>query len=181
MKILGISGKKQSGKTTTADFLSHMTKWPVISIAEPIKSILMRCFGATIEQVDGTDKQKNTKLACGKTARELMQLIGTDWFRQLDKNCWLRCLNYSLSLRGADGAIIPDVRFANEVQWIHDKGGHVIRLERAPFGHSDKHISETELDDAPDAFFHAYLDNRAMTIDEQNAAIWELVCKEKWI
>ena len=180
MKIIGLSGKKQSGKTTAADFLSHMTKWPVLSIATPLKNIVKQCFGATEEQVRGTNEQKNTKLPCGKTARELLQIVGTDWFRELDAHCWLRCLEHQITLYGAEGIIIDDVKFANEVQWIQQHG-HVIKLLRAPFSDKDKHASETELDDAPDSFFDAYLDNRAITIDYANIAIWELVCERKWI
>jgi len=182
MKIIGISGKKQSGKTTAAMFLNRMTPSVVVPIADGIKSIVKVCFGATEEQINGTDEQKNTLLPCEKTAREVMQLIGTDWFRELDDRCWIMYLEHTMHRYHPQLFIIPDVRFANEVQFIQEGGeGHVIRLLRAPFANNDAHISETELDDAPEGFFDAVIDNRAMSVDEQNAAVWELVCERKWI
>lgn len=182
MKIIGLSGKKQSGKTTASNFLEKMTGGVVISFADGLKNIIGVCFGATEEQLNGTDKQKNTKLQCGKTSRELMQLVGTDWFRELDGHCWIRTMQRKMSLYHPELFIIPDVRFANEVQFIQSGGeGHVIKLLRAPFSDGDHHLSETALDDAPEGFFDYVLDNRGMNADEQNIAIWEIICERKWM
>lgn len=181
MKIIGLSGKKQSGKTTASNFLEKMTGGVVVSFADGLKNIIGVCFGATDEQLNGTNKQKNTKLECGKTARELLQLVGTDWFRELDGSCWIRAMERKMSRYSPKLFIIPDVRFANEVRFIQVKGGHVIRLLRAPFSNKDQHLSETALDDAPETFFDYVLDNRGMNVEEQNMAIWEIVCERKWV
>ncbi len=76
---------------------------------------------------------------------------------------------------------------------IQDMGGHVIRLLRAPFP-EDEHESETALDfaerDTIDNYkpcdghrirFDAIIDNRKMTIPEQNEAVWKLVTERNWI
>lgn len=175
MKIIGLSGKKQSGKTTAAMFLNKMTNSAVVGFADSLKDIIQVCFGATEAQLNGTDEEKNSLLACGKTSREMMQLVGTDWFRELDNHCWVRALMRRVQVyEKLDVIIIPDVRFANEVQFIqkqeanYQRTGHVIRLLRAPFKLSDEHYSETALDDAPEGFFDYILDNRAMSIGEQN-------------
>ncbi len=180
MKIIGFSGKKQSGKTTATMFLNKMTPSIVMPIAGGLKDMIKICFGATEEQVNGTDKQKNTKLQCGKSAREIMQLMAHDWFRALDKDCWIRYLKHRMNRYRTELYIIPDVRYPNEVKWIQGQGGHVINLLRAPFSDSDMHESETALDDAPETFFDYVLDNRGMNVEEQNMAIWEIVCERKW-
>ena len=182
MKIIGLSGKKQSGKSTASDFLEKMTGGTVISFADGLKNIIRVCFGATKEQLDGTDKQKNTKLQCSKTARELMQIVGTDWFRELDNHCWIRTMQRKMSLYHPELFIIPDVRFANEVKFIQEGGeGHVIRLLRAPFSDKDQHLSETALDDVHKGFFDYVLNNKGMSVEEQNMAIWELVREKGWV
>lgn len=187
MNIIGFSGKKQSGKTTATMFLSKMTPSVVVCFADGLKNIIRVCFGATFEQLNGTNKEKNTKLACGKTAREMMQIVGTDWFRAMDKDCWVRAMLNKLDRYRTELFIIPDVRFPNEVLFIqgqeksHKRTGHVIRLLRAPFAGEDEHASETALDDAPEGFFDYVLDNRGMNVDEQNMAIWEVICERKWL
>lgn len=182
MKIIAFSGKKQSGKTTASNFLEKMTGGTIIGFADSLKNIISVCFGATKEQLDGTDKQKNTPLACGMTSRALMQMIGTDVFRNdLDPDCWLRAMKHKMSRYNSKLFIIPDVRFANEVRFVQVDGGHVIRLLRAPFSDKDQHTSETALDDAPEGFFDYVLDNRGMNVEEQNMAIWEIVCERKWV
>ncbi len=181
MKIIGFSGKKQSGKTTASMFLNKMTPSVVVCFADGLKNIIRVCFGATFEQLNGTDKQKNTKLACGKTAREMMQIVGTDWFRKVDEYCWVRAMQHKIDTYMTELYIIPDVRFPNEVSFIQEEKGHVIRLLRAPFAREDEHESETALDDSPEGFFDYVLDNRGMNVDEQNMAIWEIICERKWL
>ncbi len=183
MKIIGLSGKKQSGKTTAAMFLNKMTNSKVIPFAQTLKQIVQVCFGATEAQLNGTDEQKNTKLACGKTVRDVLQIVGVDWFRELDEGCWIRAWERHAQLyyKSDMVVIVPDVRFANEVQRIQKFDGHVIRLTRAPFKLTDKHESEVALDDAPENVFDYILDNKAMSIDEQNKAFWEILCERKWV
>lgn len=186
MKIIAFSGKKQSGKTTAAMFLNKMTPSVVLCFADSLKSIIQVCFGAKEEQLNGTNKQKETLLECGKTTRELMQIVGTDWFRALDKRCWIRAMQRKMNVYHTELFIIPDVRFPDEVRWIqsgNDDGdsGRVIKLLRAPFSDNDKHESETALDDTPKGFFDYVLDNRGMSVNECNMKIWEVVCERKWI
>ncbi len=210
MKIIAFSGKKQSGKDiAVADIarrpsISNATF--VLSFAHGLKRIVRTCFCDEYNPLE-TDEQKSRTLLCGKTAREVLQIVGTDWFRSLDSNCWVRA--YRDSIERACNAdrrqevlvLTPDVRFPNEVKCIQDLGGHVIRLLRAPFP-DDKHESETALDayecltlgqkltaseavrlycDEAHLRFDAIIDNREMTIEEQNEAVWKLVNEKHWI
>ena len=154
MKILGISGKKQSGKTTAANLLEDKLGYDYttyrISLADELKIIVNKCFCEGHECFD-TEEQKSIMLSCNKTVRDVLQLVGTDWFRSLDHDCWVRAYKKNIERAERKSAgevfvITPDVRFPNEVGCIQKLGGHVIRLLREPFP-DDKHESEIALDD----------------------------------
>lgn len=158
MIIIGISAKKQGGKSTLVDYL--MKKIPgcsIVRFADSLKQVILDCFIPPefnlnkTEDLD-TEEVKNITLPCGKTIRELLQIVGTDWFRHTWEECWINCYKkkihklYSYSSRKKPSVILtPDVRFPNELEAIQKMGGKVIRLLRAPFL-EDQHESETALD-----------------------------------
>ncbi|KKN35452.1 hypothetical protein LCGC14_0783550 [marine sediment metagenome] len=213
MKIIGISGKKQSGKTTVTDFLELKLQCAgQIAFADYLKEIVCVCFGTVLNKVNGSDEDKNEILSCGKSIREVLQIIGTDWFRSLDTDCWVRAYKEKVAYDDGEDEesdfldyviLTPDVRFPNEVKCIQDLGGHVIRLLRNP--HNDQHESETALDHMEkqgnatrkeiiarknplyalvwdsDNGFDAIIDNREMTIAEQNEAVWRLINQKGWL
>lgn len=205
MKIIAFSGKKQSGKTTAVESLSERSCSGIqIDFAGHLKHIVRTCFGATHENLYGSDKDKNETLACGKTSREVLQIVGTDWFRSLDPDCWVNAYKANIKKLKDDfnnisegsfdeGLILTsDVRFPNEVKCIQEMGGHIIRLLRNP--HDDKHESEIALDEmemfsqsidtatfAIGTVFDAIIDNREMSIEEQGEAVWKLVTERGWI
>jgi len=129
MKIIAFSGKKQSGKTTAVCSLYNKTPSKIIcriiSFAGELKRIINTCFSDRAKYFEA-DCEKEAILPCGKSAREVLQLIGTDWFRSLDENCWVRA--YKKECKSADSAahprpvliFTPDVRFPNEVKCIQD-------------------------------------------------------------
>lgn len=190
MKILGFSGKKQSGKTIVAEFLLGKLGCSgiILRIAYFLNVIVLRLFVPPVWgwKLFNLEKQENkeTKLPCGKTVRKIQQEIGTDIGRNLWGDCWINDFMYEIKKQAADIVIVPNIRFPNEVKCIQDLGGHVIRLLRAPFP-EDKHESETALDlfDKPQnrRLFDAVIDNREMDIPTQNEAIWKLVNDKKWI
>lgn len=197
MRILAFSGKKQSGKTTAVtDIVNRIQKnnrWREVGFASPLKYIVQACFGATGRNLYGSDNDKNELLKCGKSTRELLQIVGTDWFRHLDADCWVNSYKMTINSTRDDTIIVtPDVRFPNEVACVQDLGGHVIRLLRNP--HKDQHESETALDELEAKTiegkssgwqlmggFDAIIDNRIMTIAEQNETIWKLANERKWL
>ena len=105
-----------------------------------------------------TQKDKNVYLPLwGKAVGECLQLLGTEALRQrFDEKVWVKTLFSTTgkdTLEAGHILIIPDVRFINEVDYILDAGGMVIRLEGDPADvrkvskRDLNHISETGLDD----------------------------------
>lgn len=106
------------------------------------------------------------------TARELMQYFGTDIMRKIKDNIWPDlCLN-QIKQDNSNLAVIGDCRFKNEIDAVHAAGGKVIYFTRNSES-SDGHESEQASKYIDDYDF--VLDNKNMTIEEQNQAILEKV------
>lgn len=183
-KILAFSGRKQSGKTTSSEFVQSIidnnilnVKYKVYNFADPLKQdICMNILGMTYDQCYGSDDDKNTitKLEWqGEklTARRAMEVIGTDIFRQLYNPVWVEATLNKIERDNVDLAIIPDCRFPNEVDPILEKNGYVIRLRLDPF--NSQSSSEVALDENNYDWtkFSFTIDNREMSIRQKNEQI----------
>lgn len=160
--ILGLLGEKFSGKTTGADYLVDRYKFVEIAFADCLKRACQELFLFANEQVYGTLEQKETpdERWFGCTPRTALQFVGTDLLRNnLDKimpGLGKGIFTHHVKLRveqliskDPDAIIvISDVRFQNEVNFIHSLGGTVLKIhrqrDRIPENY-DKHVSEVEL------------------------------------
>ena len=236
-RIIGISGRKQSGKSTTANyingdillqremvqnfeidedgklliktvmqdgskalgifdvtrrdsvFVNYAQKelWPFVKVyhfADHLKAIAIELFGIEPRCVFGTDEDKNqltnyswedmpteTSKTGTMTAREFLQYFGTTLVRRINTNAWVQACIKRIQSEDSGVAVIPDVRFPNEVQAVKHAGGVVIRMERDLF--NDDHKCESALDQ--DKFdwneFDAIIPNSAVTIPQLTAEL----------
>lgn len=151
----------------------------IYNFADTLKqNVCMDIFGMSYEQCYGSDEDKNsmTDLSWdGKqlSAREAMQLIGTDLCRKLKNNVWINATMSLISKEKPGLAIITDCRFPDEVTAVKKAGGRVIRLTRNI--HNSEHISETVLDKQNYDWnnFDYILDNQTLSIYEQSLRIQE--------
>lgn len=178
-QIIAFSGRKQSGKTVCSEFLKGLllsngySDVEIYNFADPLKEdICMNMFGLTYSQCYGEDDNKNELVDAywegnQLTARDLMQLVGTDLFRKLNNNVWVNALINKIKRTDHQIVIVSDCRFPNEVAAVKQNGGLVFRLTRNP--HESTHISECILDkDNYDwTNFSDVIDNRAMSVREQ--------------
>lgn len=96
----------------------------------------------------------------------LLQVLGTDVLRRLDPNIWIDILHAQIEEEAPRVAIIPDIRFPNEAEWIKAHGGFVVKIARwtkhgGPWVAPDRpadHPSETALDDYPFDDFYNVVD-----------------------
>jgi len=253
MNILGLSGRKQSGKNTASNFLHGMEMlsiglipdfkfseegklvvpttvidgqgnekveygvfdlerdktdsaffdymagnvWPFIkaySFADMLKlNVCVDVLGLTYDQCYGTDEQKNTPTHINReqfpgvdgsgpmTAREVMQYVGTDFFRKIYPNVWADSTIRRIKSEGTAFAVITDCRFPNEVDAIKKEGGKVIRLTRNG-DDSDAHSSEASLDreNYDWSNFDFVLDNKDMSLAESNETIYSKLAEWGW-
>lgn len=163
MKILGISGKAESGKDfLTTNIIMPKYGYRQFSFAWHLKCGLVGKGLATYDEVFHTKPPH---------VRKEMQLEGTERGRHVygvdiwtrTTMAWLQLLSDSW---GMDKFVISDVRFVNEVNFIQEMGGKVIRLVAPNRTANSKlspearlHESETALDDFPLHRFDAVIDN----------------------
>jgi len=200
--IIAFSGKKQSGKSTAVKdcgallvgLSGHVRE---VNFAGYLKEICRRCFG--YPDMD-TEKGKSELVITendSTTVRGILQYLGSDVMRRIDRDCWVNAwkstvqdiIKYTPEGSPEPMILTSDVRFPNEVKAVHDLGGKVIRLLRNPL--EDNHESETALDEyqietlartwggltetSAQRYFDAIIDNREMTIEQQNEAVRKVV------
>lgn len=150
--LIGITGKKFSGKSTVARMLADATGYEVMSFADRLKDVTVALTGCRREDLDSFDFKENEfvpeylHVFCGgnvPTYRAFLQYFGTDVMRSYNDNIWID----STLGKGCDNVIVSDVRFKNEADAIRSRGGIIVKVERAGYESFDEHISEVELED----------------------------------
>ena len=182
--IVAFAGRKQSGKTTSAEFVANLF-WQhkdskIYNFADPLKNLCIDILGLEYRQCYGSDEDKNQLVNCywdnkQLTAREVLQIVGTDMFRKMQNHVWSNATIRQILREQPNLAIIADCRFPNEVSAIKNVGGIVIKLTRNPY--NSNHTSEIALDsDQYDqSLFDLVIDNENMTITEQNKVICDFL------
>jgi hypothetical protein len=126
--LIGISGAAGSGKSTAAEHLVEVWGFHRRRFAGPLKA-MMKAFGLTDAQVDGDEKAIALDILGGKTPRQAMQTLGTEWGRVLvAPDLWLRAWRATLP-SGVD-VVVDDVRFPNEAEEIEARGGVLVHIAR---------------------------------------------------
>lgn len=127
--VIGVAGLARSGKDTVADFIVSYVGGYRYAFAEPIKAML-RHVGIDMDHPYWASRKEDRIPAVGKSPREMMQTLGTDWGRELvNPKLWVTLANQKLLTYGP-GMVISDVRFDNEAEWIRSLGGLVIHVHR---------------------------------------------------
>lgn len=111
--LIGISGKARSGKNYLANELrSILAGSEIYSLANA-----MKCYCRVLGLMTVKDGS-------------VLQTVGTDVYRKKDASFWVRMLQYQIEEEKPNIAIIPDIRFPNEKEWVESSGGIVIRTIR---------------------------------------------------
>lgn len=165
MRLIGFCGLAGSGKSTAAQILVEHYGFARQRFADPLKAML-RALGLSEREIDGDLKEKPCARLMGKTPRDAMQSLGTEWGRALIADdlwveLWRKSVQYHLSIGGK--IVVDDVRFPNEVAAIRAIGGKIIRVRRDMRSESlGAHASETQALDVDAAIFNEGLDKRVL-------------------
>lgn len=151
--LVGFCGPASSGKSLAADRLVRRWRFQRVSFAGPLKAMML-ALGLTEPQVNGAEKETPCDLLGGMTPRRAMQLLGTEWGRDLIHpdlwlSAWCHAVDHLPALRWQDGeavrlVVCDDVRFPNEASTIRARGGIVVRVQRpdAASASGAEHVSE---------------------------------------
>jgi phosphomevalonate kinase len=177
MLIIGLSGKMGSGKDYIASnyiipFLKNTLNQNPLKMAfsDQLKVNVMTKYNIPYNDVFNK-KTDHT--------RQLLQQEGTENGRcKYGQDIWIKHFDAWSSVfgsRGINAIILSDVRFLNEVQYIKNKGGLVIRID-APNRNEERlqndsrgcadtynriknHPSECDLDNVSDTYFDFVVNN----------------------
>lgn len=148
--LVGITGKKTSGKTYTANIIKdNFAQVHIVPLALPVKAavdaILRTCYGTS--RFD-KDTGHIPGLTLNFTLRDLYKAQGTGFRNQLHPRIWIDLNKVMITplLDQRHTVIIDDVRYANEAEYIKGLGGHLLRIVDPNLKSTDTHISETEMD-----------------------------------
>ena len=171
MAVIGITGLAQNGKSSAAKRLEERWNYEPFAFADQLKSMalvldpfvsinnpdmdnplyasevayLMRL--SALVTVEGWEKAK-----AKPEVRRFLQVLGTEGARgHFGPNVWVDALDIQLSESYAQDAVISDVRFQNEVDYIKELAGTMLRVVRImpdgqPFRATDgAHASERDI------------------------------------
>jgi hypothetical protein len=155
MAIIIVSGRARSGKDTLAKMLQEVfeEEYFLMSYATELKMKVKDDFGLSSEQLNGSLKEVEDNRYPKEdgtfwTPREILQHIGTQGYRTIENNFWVRKLFERVDRNKLNNVIITDGRFPNEIEEPLKRGGFHIRIERPDKEsvHGMDHASETSLD-----------------------------------
>ena len=143
--LIGLVGRARTGKDTAGGWISCRHGLRTRSFADPIKMMLMWTFGDRFSR--GDREQPIDWL--GKSPRQLMQTLGTEWGRDLvHPDLWVLVAKQEwerlLAEGGSEdtGMVFTDVRFRNEAEWVLREGGTLIHIVRPDAELVNAHASE---------------------------------------
>lgn len=139
--IIGIAGLPRSGKDTVAAYLLAKHGGYRYAFADAIVRMLNAGFETDFDNEYWTEHKEDIIPAIGKSPRELRQLLGTEWGRNLiNKDLWVT-LALAKYIKQGPGMVIPDVRFQNEAKFVRDRGGVIIHVDGPHGVMSNTHVS----------------------------------------
>lgn len=142
--IIGLTGPAGSGKDTVAFFLNGFQRY---SLAYPIKAGLCAMFDLSMNDLNDRDKKEVVIPHIGKSPRELMQTLGTEWGRQhVGPDIWVKLMlrrwGEIRSQPAPVNMVVTDVRFDNEATAIIEAGGTIWGVVRDASQPVARHASE---------------------------------------
>lgn len=129
--IIGITGLINSGKDTVANLIIAWRPRQLrrYSFAKPLKEGVKSMFGWTDEDIEDRSKKEAVDDFWGFSPRKAMQLLGTEYGRNLLRDdLWIKAAErYHLrSQEQSQGTIITDVRFENEATWVRAQADSIL-------------------------------------------------------
>ena len=105
-----------------------------MAFADPIYSMLSAMTGMSVDELKDRDAKEEPIEWLSRSPRFLLVTLGTEWGRDVvHPDLWVRIAARrldALEARGIETVVVSGVRFVNEVDLIHSRGGEVWRIDR---------------------------------------------------
>jgi hypothetical protein len=155
-KLVAITGRKRSGKSTAAEVLQDrgFCTGSFIAPGKQMMRTLLRHRGVHWDEiqrmVEGDLKEVPSRHLNGRTPRYFMQTLGLEFGRHLiDEDLWVDSfrdnMNY-IDPYDEMNWVIADCRMPNEVEWLRERGFFLVKIVRPGLQDKDKHGTERYID-----------------------------------
>lgn len=161
VRVVSFTGLAGAGKTTAAGYLRE-AHWFAstkpssnVSFADPLRELCLRMFPWVDPVYFTGDKVKKETpipgMPDGWSGRRILQHLGTEGFRAIDPDIWVKLLEHRLCNLEPELVLvtIDDVRFPNEAVCAR-KFGPLVRIRRpglSPLTHaSERHAEHLQVD-----------------------------------
>lgn len=156
--LVGLTGKKRSGKDSFAGVLVARFGFARVAFADPLKEAAL-----VLNPIVGTNPFTGDPIRLDKVVERYGWEDAKDDFsevrltalqnlgmavRTLDEGFWTRVARQRIDALLAQGrsVVVTDVRFPNERDLIHDLGGVHVHVDRPGLVSTDPHPSETAME-----------------------------------
>jgi hypothetical protein len=130
--IIGISGLARSGKDSFFEYSkpyldSISRKYTRLAFADALKQETDEFLKTNVGISSFTEKNSEKEII-----RPFLVTYGTHIRRKLNQNCWIDKIQDSVIKESQSGKVvfITDVRFENEIDWVHKIGGKSLHIKR---------------------------------------------------
>jgi len=155
MILISLHGPAGAGKDTAAEFLKTWG-FQAIALADPIRwglCAMLGEFGVDEQLLADRASKEQSIPGLGKSPRQLMQTLGTEWGRQqVNGDLWMaiaesRILAMEPAPNFRLAIAVTDIRVQNEARWIRSLGGRVWNIDRPAAAGVNARVSELGLPD----------------------------------
>lgn len=125
--LIGLTGAAGAGKGSVASVLVQDAGFLEIAFADPLYEAVAAITGISVEKLKDRRIKEEVIPWIGKSPRQLLQLLGTDFGRKMVKDSlWV-----DRAMRRVVGrTVIADVRFDNEAEAVRANGGVIWEVIR---------------------------------------------------
>jgi hypothetical protein len=124
MQLLGVVGRASNGKSTVAEaIVSHAASEGVRAKSYEISTLIL-------DEAKWVGLISEEKTRSRLSAAEIKTLVdlGRRRRQQFNQDYWLKELALAIEEDAPDVAVIPNIRYENEADFIKSHGGHLIKV-----------------------------------------------------
>lgn len=169
--LIGLIGKKRTGKDTFAERLVQEHGYTRVALADPLREAALALdpiVGTFPLNVEGLVRTREWRLSDAvetlgwekakdfiPEVRRTLQRLGTESIRAIDDRFWIDAAFRKIDALREDGkpVVVTDVRYPNEGDAIRAANGYLVRIVRDLPSDGDAHASEKAMDDYREHLF----------------------------
>ena len=130
MKVIGVAGFARAGKDTFVAIAKDILEKNGINAKQySFANVLKQELEPFVRDVCKSDVW-TTDTETKTDMRDLLVWYGTTWWRKRDPKRWIRHVDVAIKadVNDVDVALVSDVRYPNEGEWIHSCQGFLVHI-----------------------------------------------------